>query len=463
MHLINNTIYTGPKDDAVYNEIDRNMLHFLLGDYMFISYHDIEKGVFTYRDLNNPNNKKMMEMLKDNDSIFQWFVEIVNTFVHEEDREAMINMLNPDNHVSLLKDKKSIFLYYRWNCKDEGYKYYKLTLAKIEDADETPKHIIIGAANVDEAVREKLVSEKEKDLQLSLLDGLSREYHTVWLIRPDKSVRLFRKIDDDYSRELLRHFEKGLDYDRGVEMFSDRYVAPDDVDRFEEAMRFEKLDERVPEKGFYSITFKRIAEHGELVYLQICISRAVGSDGELNYVLASRPVDNMIREELKRQEEYQKAMKERDIDSLTGIHNRFSFDRRIKVYPKIEHEKIACIYIDVDGLHELNNTQGHAEGDELIKCVGVNILKYWGRDDTFRIGGDEFVAFCFDTDEDALFVTVEQFRERIIKSGYSVSIGWAIRDVDKLKVPELLRSAENAMYDEKEEHYSGDNDRRKRR
>ena len=461
MRFIENTIYCGPEDPGIFQEIDRNLISFLLGDYMFIFYHDIERGIMTYRELHHSADKKLKELLENKDNLYEWFKDIVSRYVHANDRDEVLEMLNPKNHAGLLKDTKSKIMYYRWKNEEE-YKYYKLSLFKLEDEDEEPKHVIMGTVCIDEEIRKKFEREKEMDFQLSLLDGLTREFHSVWLIRPDKRVEPFRNPDDKYTKELLKILPDCIRYDAGIQSFVDAFVAPEDKDRVEEALQFDKFSERVPETGMYTFTFKRICDHGSLVYLQICISRAVGTDGEVNYVLSTRQVDQLIRDEMKRREEYEKAMKERDIDGLTGIRNRYSFERKIKTYHKSDHNNIACIYIDVDGLHELNNSKGHAEGDELIKCVGMNILKYWGRENTFRIGGDEFVVFCFDTDSDKLWVTIEQFRERINKAGYSASIGWAIRDIEKLKVRELLKEAEDVMYNEKKEHYSGSNDRRKR-
>lgn len=462
MRYIENSIYTGPESGEIFNEIDRNLISYLLSDYIFVSYHDLEKNIFTYRDISNPGNEKTKEILDEKKDIFGCFKEIVEAHIHIDDRATVLNITNPARHASLLKECKSITYYFRWIINDKEYQYYKLVLSKLEAENEEPKHVIMGAACVDEEIREKLKREKEKERMSSLLDGFLREYSTVWLVKTDRTVDLIRAVDEKHLNEAGKALKGLSDFDSGMQAYADMFVAPEDVDRFVDALRYDTLLEKVPEVGIYTVTFRRICEHGQLLYLQVCVSKAVGSDGEVNYVYAVREVDDLIREEMKRREEYQKAIKERDIDVLTGIRNRYSYEKRIKTYAKSEHQTIGCIYIDVDGLHELNNEKGHTEGDTLIKCIGMNVLKYWGRDDTFRIGGDEFVAFCFDIDENELFVTVEQFRERINKAGYSASIGWAVRDIKKLKINELLRTAEDAMFEEKKNHYSGDNDRRRR-
>lgn len=62
-----------------------------------------------------------------------------------------------------------------------------------------------------------------------------------------------------------------------------------------------------------------------------------------------------------------KEMGENDL--LTGLLNRNSYQKRILEYPKKYTESIACIYADANGLHELNNSQGHEAGDRMLQCV----------------------------------------------------------------------------------------------
>ena len=49
-------------------------------------------------------------------------------------------------------------------------------------------------------------------------------------------------------------------------------------------------------------------------------------------------------------------------DLLTGLFNRNSYERKLKVYSSMCNQVFACIYVDVNGLHEINNTKGHVAG-----------------------------------------------------------------------------------------------------
>ena len=51
-----------------------------------------------------------------------------------------------------------------------------------------------------------------------------------------------------------------------------------------------------------------------------------------------------------------------ETDLLTGLFNRNSYERKLKVYSSMCNQVFACIYVDVNGLHEINNTKGHVAG-----------------------------------------------------------------------------------------------------
>ena len=89
-------------------------------------------------------------------------------------------------------------------------------------------------------------------------------------------------------------------------------------------------------------------------------------------------------------------------DQLTKLCNRTSYEHRIPAYPDRCKASLACIYADANGLHELNETGGHLAGDSMLCCIADALRDLFGEDHTYRIGGDEFVAFAPDVEEAAL-------------------------------------------------------------
>ncbi len=140
------------------------------------------------------------------------------------------------------------------------------------------------------------------------------------------------------------------------------------------------------------------------------------------------------------------------IDALTGLRNRNCYESSLESYAAQTVDSLCCLYIDANGLHELNNTLGHAAGDAMLICIGDSLRMYFQPEDCYRIGGDEFVAFCANCSEEEVKQRIEHFNERMNSFGYHVSIGVAwLRE--SLDVKNMIATAEKRMYEAKRLYY----------
>lgn len=144
-------------------------------------------------------------------------------------------------------------------------------------------------------------------------------------------------------------------------------------------------------------------------------------------------------------------------DLLTGVNNRNHYENRLQVYPKLFSTNLFCIFGDVNGLHEMNNKYGHHAGDIMLQEVASALREYFGQEHTYRIGGDEFVAFRVDGRLDELRSEMEQISRKLDSLGYCVSFGMAVfekKENHDFDIYELIKEAEDNMYDAKREFYS---------
>lgn len=114
---------------------------------------------------------------------------------------------------------------------------------------------------------------------------------------------------------------------------------------------------------------------------------------------------------------------------------------------------MTCIYVDVNGLHEMNNTMGHAAGDTMLKFVGSTLQKEFGEKNSFRIGGDEFVVLQFCDKEESIRESIERVKLFVEEESYHVSIGYSVGDTSKTDISVLVSTAEKRMYDAKRIFY----------
>ena len=157
------------------------------------------------------------------------------------------------------------------------------------------------------------------------------------------------------------------------------------------------------------------------------------------------------------------AMKVRgEKDILSGLYNRNRYEMDLQKLRKYEGESIACIYIDVNGLHERNNQKGHAEGDRMLQLVAAQIREKFGTEYTYRIGGDEFLVFVMRTEESAVVLKAEEMKKSLWEKEIYISFGiqW---QTGAISLDSLIKEAEQKMYQDKRAYYEKEeNDRRQR-
>ena len=138
-------------------------------------------------------------------------------------------------------------------------------------------------------------------------------------------------------------------------------------------------------------------------------------------------------------------------DSLTGLLNRMSFYEDCELYSGTIS---AVASVDMNGLKKLNDAKGHEAGDEALRVIGQSLKSVGGRSVVpYRIGGDEFTVLFIRQEESAVQSTLERMKELIAEAGYSVSVGYAMRDGRNDTVTEVLRRSDEKMYTDKAAHY----------
>ena len=146
-------------------------------------------------------------------------------------------------------------------------------------------------------------------------------------------------------------------------------------------------------------------------------------------------------------------------DALTGVPNRRLLEDRLEHAIRHAHRKdmlLAVMFIDLDQFKEVNDTLGHAVGDELLLQFTTRVRDYLREDDTLaRLGGDEFIVLLPELDK---LSDVIQVAERLIelnRNPYRInndsiqigsSIGISLYPEDGTTVQELLHGADIAMY-----------------
>lgn len=142
-----------------------------------------------------------------------------------------------------------------------------------------------------------------------------------------------------------------------------------------------------------------------------------------------------------------------NFDILTNMQNRNAYESSRDSWAKKCTVSLSCVYVDVNGLHELNNASGHEKGDQMLQTVALELQGRFGRDNCYRTGGDEFVAFVQDEPETAVRAATDELIRALEQKGCSAAIGVVTQNAGSMDLDTLIRQAEQQMYQAKEEHY----------
>ncbi len=150
-------------------------------------------------------------------------------------------------------------------------------------------------------------------------------------------------------------------------------------------------------------------------------------------------------------------------DALTGLPNRvLALDRAKQMLARARRQQlpVAALYVDVDGFKHVNDTFGHAAGDELLRVVARRLTSVIRESDTAaRLGGDEFVVLVEGSTLDAgpelvaerLLDVLRQPYDENGETGRQLSITASVGIASGLResADELLRDADVALYEAK--------------
>lgn len=109
-------------------------------------------------------------------------------------------------------------------------------------------------------------------------------------------------------------------------------------------------------------------------------------------------------------------------DAMTNALNRHSFYKDIQSFEK---RQMFVISIDLNGLKQLNDSQGHSAGDKAIITVAETAIDLLpARCRFYRMGGDEFEILYPNTNEAEVKKLMQQLKDNVQKKGYSIAVGY---------------------------------------
>lgn len=151
------------------------------------------------------------------------------------------------------------------------------------------------------------------------------------------------------------------------------------------------------------------------------------------------------------------------VDFLTNIPNRrYFFDIGQKKYFLAERHntELSLFFLDIDFFKKINDTFGHAAGDDILKLISITMTNNIRKSDIHaRIGGEEFAILLVNTNFENAKLFSESMRKIIedliykkekIEINVTVSIGVTTLNKDDTSIYDMFKRADEALYEAKE-------------
>ena len=196
--------------------------------------------------------------------------------------------------------------------------------------------------------------------------------------------------------------------------------------------------------------FRNRKKNGRLYWERASISSVKNQSGDITHFIA---IQEDVTHEIEMSE---KINYQASHDALTGLINRYEFERHIKGLPNVDGVEHALCFLDLDQFKIVNDTCGHVAGDELLRQLSPVLKKIvTGRGILARLGGDEFAVFLEAcsvtlalTAAKEMLEAVEDFQftweGHIFRLGVSIGLVPVPSFIPKFS--ELLKQADTACY-----------------
>ncbi|MEG2657855.1 MAG: sensor domain-containing diguanylate cyclase [Clostridiales bacterium] len=394
-------------------------------------------------------NEDWVQKCGDHDiTSFSQLKQIIDySLISDEEREYIAENLSKDAIIAAFeRGQKLITLEYCRKIDDEEYHWYRENVMIIKDDISGDISIRCYIADIND---EKIKEIKAKDEQ-SLYEAMISKAAIIYEINLTKNVIISN--NGDWDKRF--HIHQTADYSEMINALAEKVIHPDDAGNFKTIFaRQHLLDAYKNGKAKVAYEYRRTEISGEFVWLKCTFH--LFENLQTGDVKAHAYIENIDAEKKKELLLIYNA----EHDLLTGLYNNAALRRKVRdflITSKGKAGRHGFLIIDIDYFKSINDNFGHAFGDAVLSQVGVKIKNLFRESDILgRIGGDEFVAFMKNIDNDQVVMdkakeicncVQETFTENNTHHKISSSVGIALYSEHGKEYEDLYRNSDTALY-----------------
>lgn len=443
-------------DEKKEKEIYDNIASGLAEDYEAMYYINIETG--EYREYARSKEYEALKVPVIGRDFYSETQGNIDTYVHPDDREFAHSLYYKETMKKNLEGRNSYSYKYRIMIGGQP-KYYRFTVRRTNDGE----HFVLYEKDIDDEITAetiRLENQKQSITFSQIAESLASNYDVIYYVDVEDSsfvsfesknrygILDMKKSGDDFFRESRKDIQM-------IVHKNDREMVQDFLDRDHMISVFKNSKER-------SLDYRAIA--GRRTHYIRLTARITGDN--MHFIIGMENIDA----EVKREKQHLKALNtEKELarrDELTGVKNKTAYMELEKtVQSGIDSETgyppFAIVVCDANDLKKVNDSEGHAAGDEYIKECAMMLCDVFDHSPVFRVGGDEFAVFLRGNDHSNREELMKRLRDRVRENlqseqGPILASGMAEYDPETdSRVSEVFDRADARMYEDKQSIKNG--------
>jgi diguanylate cyclase (GGDEF)-like protein len=374
----------------------------------------------------------------------------VNEYVYPDDRAKFARAMERKTLLAALEHNNTFMMQYRL-VSEQGPTYVTMKVSRMDDDE---RFIIIGIADVDEEVKQRLAVERVKEEQIAYarLRALAGDFLGLYYVVPETGH--YHEYNATSSFKELASPVEGTDFFGDSREQVRIVIYPEDQNHLLEVLTKENVLAEIERHGIFSVSYRLMLE-GKPRYVQLRAAIVEEKEGP-RLIVGISDIDASVRQEEEYERRLAQAQREANLDALTGVKNRHAYletEERLNLQiAKRRAAGFAIVILDVNDLKKVNDTVGHKAGDQYLRDACRIICGIFKRSPVFRIGGDEFVSVIQGADYECIEELMGKMRDHNAKAlqtgGIVIACGMSKYDGDA-GVALVFDRADQNMYENK--------------
>lgn len=421
-----------------------NIAQSLASLFEVIYYIDIKTNSFTEYSASDSYSK--LGLVSSGEDFFEAAKRDISAYIYPDDTRMVMSQMEKSALLEQLNKNGSVSITYRQQL-DDRIQYVNLFAFRQQFE---PDHIVLAVRNVDAQIRREQEIASESETFDEIIRALAHRYEVIYYVNTENNTYKEYTSSEKYAH--LKIGTTGEDFFAETQENMKHDIFPEDLPMMAREMEKDYLLNSLKSTGSYTINYRLILD-GTPQYVSLFAIRP--KEHSHHIIVAVVNVDAATRKEIAYREALGNAMFMANRDALTGVKNKHAYVQAEidmdQLISKCINPVFAIVVCDVNGLKQVNDTQGHNAGDEYIKDACQIICKLFKRSPVFRVGGDEFAVILKGLDYEERESLIRKLDEIVTenKEKNLVTIAHGISDFEPdkdLRMQDVFERADQAMY-----------------